>query len=134
VREHELYLIDGATEFAGPMALLGAVRRWPRLRRQLVTTPGYVAHRLWFRLPTTIGLFTWWETEGAAYRFARSPAHLAIWRWAAEERPTRGGWLALYRLQRGGPLWGSGVRHRVRAFGRFVPPPSGEPPVPPADA
>lgn len=130
--DRELFLIDGATEFSGIRGIAGVVRRWPALRRALVTSPGYVAHRVWFRFPTTIGMLTWWETEGAAYGFARSPAHEEIWRWAAAgDDPTRGGWLAMYRLHHGGPLWGNGVEHRVRTFGRFVAPPTGTRPDPP---
>lgn len=132
--DRELFLVDGATEFAGLRGLAGAIRRWPGLRRDLRATPGYVAHRLWFRPPVTIGLLTWWDTERGAYDFARSPSHTEIWRWAAEEQPTRGGWLAVYRLQHGGPLWGNGVAHRVGTFGRFVNAPSGHRPDPPGHA
>jgi heme-degrading monooxygenase HmoA len=133
VADRELFLVDGVTEFSGIGGLFGAARRWRRLRRDLVRTPGYVAHRLWYRFPTTIGLLTWWEEERGAYAFARSPAHLEIWRWAADGTPTRGGWLAVYRFAHGGPLWGNGVAHRVGAFGRFTRAPLGAPPDPPRD-
>ena len=129
--DRELFLIDGATEFAGARDLAGMLRRWPRLRRELVSSPGYVSHQVWYGFPTTIGLFTWWESEEALYAFARSHEHEGVWRWAVSEGSTRGGWLVVYRMQRGGPLWGNGVERRVRTFRRFVRAPSDAPPDPP---
>ena len=129
--ERDLFLIDGANEFEGVRGIVGMLRRWPRLRRELTSAPGYVAHHIWFGFPTTIGLFTWWESEEALYAFAGSRAHHEMWRWAADGRSTRGGWLVVYRMQRGGPLWGNGVEQRVRTFRRFVRTPGGMPPDPP---
>jgi len=123
-----LYLFDGATEFAGPRGILWAVWHWPALRRAMKDTAGYVAHRLWYGFPYTIGLVTWWKDEAAAYRFARTPAHIAFWSFAARGPTTRGGWLAHYRLVRGGPLWGNGVRAMTRRFGEFAPPETNSPP------
>lgn len=125
-----LYLIDGANELRGLRSLWWVVRRWPALRRELTGAPGYVAHRLWYVLPYTIGLTTWWSNERAAYRFAHMPTHLEFWRWAARRGSTRGGWLATYRLERGGPLWGNGVEAMMSRFGPFVGPAPEEPPQP----
>ncbi len=132
--ERDLFMVDGANEFDGIRGLAGMLRRWPRLRRELVSTPGYVSHHVWYGFPTTIGLFTWWESEEALYAFARSHAHEEVWRWAASGGSTRGGWLVVYRMQRGGPLWGNGVERRVRTFRGFVRAPSGAPPDLPHDA
>lgn len=121
-------LLDGANELSTLRNLWWVVRRWPTLRRGLRSAPGYIKHRVWFVPPRTIGLTTWWEETGAAYRFAHSPAHLLFWRWGAEPGHTRGGWLALYRYVEGGPLWGNGVEAMVRAFGGHVPAPTNEPP------
>jgi hypothetical protein len=91
------------------------------------SSPGYIKHRLWFVVPRTIGLTSWWEDAGAAYRFAHSPAHLLFWHWGAEPGHTRGGWLAIYKYVEGGPLWGNGVEAMVRDFGSRVPAPSNQP-------
>jgi hypothetical protein len=134
VSDGPLYLIDGATELRGPRALWWVARRWPPLRRELTGAPGYVAHRLWYVFPFTVGLTTWWSEERAAYRFAHMPVHLKFWSWAARGRSTRGGWLATYRFERGGPLWGNGVEAMMKRFGPFVDAPLHEPPrATPAD-
>ena len=87
----EVYLFDGATEFAGPWGLLWALWHWRALRRAMKDTPGYLAHRLWYGFPYTIGLVTWWKDEAAAYRFLpqrlarqqhqRRPGHDPSARW-----------------------------------------------------
>ena len=123
-----LVLVDGANELSGARALWWVVRRWPRLRGELVSAPGYVAHRLWFSFPLTIGLTTWWRDEKALHRFAHMPVHLEFWEWAVRKGSTRGGWLAIYRYEHGGPLWGNGVKHLMDNFGRFVPPAPEKPP------
>jgi hypothetical protein len=124
-------LIDGANEVAAVWRFWWVVRHWPRLRRALTGSPGYIGHRLWFRWPRTIGLMSWWTEEKDAYRFAYTPAHLEFWRWGHQSRHTRGGWLALYRYVDGGPLWGNGVETLARTFAGVVPPPSGAPARPP---
>lgn len=123
-----LVVADGANEFGSPAALVQAGLRWPGLRRELMGTPGYVGHRLWYGFPYTVGLLTWWEDEASAYRFAHLPAHLEFWDWAIIPGKTNGGWLAFYAYHHGGPLWGNGVRSQVERFGRFTPAPSGGPP------
>jgi len=123
-----LVLADGANEFDGLLALLQAAMRWRGLRREMRDAPGYVAHHLWFAWPTTVGIFSWWEDEASAYRFAHLPAHLEFWEWATKPGHTRGGWLAFYGFGHGGPLWGNGVRKRVTTFGRFTPAPTGDTP------
>ena len=120
----EVYLFDGATEFAGLKGVLWAMWHWPALRRAMKDTPGYLAHRLWYGFPYTIGLVTWWKDEAAAYRFSRTPSHLAFWSYAAQGPTTRGGWLAHYRYVRGGPLWGNGVRAMTSRLGGLGPPPT----------
>jgi fumigallin biosynthesis monooxygenase-like protein len=126
-------LFDGATEFAGLRAVAWAAWHWPALRRELVGSTGYLAHRMWFALPWTVGLVTWWEDAPSAYRFAHGPAHLRFWRWAAAPGHTRGGWLAQYRYAEGGALWGNGVRPVVARLGRHVGAPSHGPARPPRD-
>jgi len=125
--ERELFLLDGANELSGLRALIWVIRRWPDLRRELTSTPGYVAHRFWYGFPYTFGLVTWWESEAAAYRFAHRPVHLEFWSWATDARHTRGGWLAHYRYVRGGALWGNGVTAMMRRLSTFSPP-AGQPP------
>ena len=129
-RVRGLTLADGANEFGGLVALLQAARRWPRLRREMRASEGYVAHHLWFALPFTVGILSWWKDEASAYRFAHQPAHLEFWEWATRPGHTRGGWLAFYAFGHGGPLWGNGVRRRVEVFGRFTSSPDGQPPKP----
>ena len=126
--KRSLVLVDGANELRDLRALWWVVRKWPSLRRELESAPGYVAHRLWYALPFTVGLTTWWEDEKSLYRFARLPTHLEFWRWATKHDTTRGGWLATYRYQRGGPLWGNGVSHMMTKLGGFVPDASDAPP------
>ena len=125
-----LVLADGANDFGGLIAFLQAAKRWPGLRRELVTARGYVHHRLWYRAPYTVGLLTWWEDEASAYRFAHLPAHLEFWEWAGTPGKTRGGWLTFFGYAHGGPLWGNGVPIQVRRFGRFTEAPDGNPPRP----
>ncbi len=129
-----LVLVDGANELSGPRALWWVMRRWPALRRELESAPGYVAHRLWYKPVLTVGLTTWWTDEKSVYRFAHMPTHLEFWRWASRSGSTRGGWLATYRDERGGPLWGNGVESLMSRLGDFVPEATGEaPPPPPRD-
>ena len=123
-----LFLIDGANELRGPRALWWVIRHWPALRRELMGADGYVTHRLWYARPFTVGLTTWWTEERLARRFAHMPVHLEFWEWANRKETTTGGWLATYRYESGGPLWGNGVDAMMRRFGPFVDPPSGEPP------
>jgi hypothetical protein len=120
-------LLDGANELAGVRHLWWVVRHWPILRRGMTSSPGYIKHRVWFIPKRTIGLTSFWEDAGSAYRFAHSPAHLLFWRWGAQPGHTRGGWLAIYRYVEGGPLWGNGVDAMVRAFAGHVPAPTNQP-------
>ena len=120
-------LLDGANELSNVRQFWWVIRHWSTLRRGMRSSPGYIRHRLWYVPPRTIGLTSWWEDAGAAYRFAHSPAHLLFWRWGAEAGHTRGGWLAIYRYVEGGPLWGNGVETMVRDFGSRVPAPTNEP-------
>lgn len=121
-------LVDGANELAGLRALAWVAIHWRALRRDMTRTPGYIAHRVWFALPLTIGLTSWWESERAAYDFARSHGHRMFWRWGSQPGHTRGGWLAFYRYDHGGPLWGNGVAAMVSRLGGRVGRPSGRPP------
>lgn len=126
-RERGFVLLDGANELTGVRHFWWVIRHWPTLRRGMEASEGYIKHRLWYIPPRTIGLTSFWEDAGAAYRFAHSPAHLLFWRWGADSAHTRGGWLAIYRYVEGGPLWGNGVESMVQAFGSHVPAPSNEP-------
>jgi heme-degrading monooxygenase HmoA len=118
------YMLDGATELSGLRAAIWVTLHWPRLRRELTGTPGYIAHRLWFGWPWTIGLVTWWADEAAVYKFAHRPEHRRFWAFGADPAHTRGGWLAHYRFTRGGPLWGNGVRTMTTRLEGWVPPAS----------
>ncbi len=102
-------LADGASHVRGIRGWLGLLRRWPRLRKELMAARGYVAHRIYLAGPTTVGLLTWWEDRTSLVRFAHGPAHHDVWIWAVDKNRTRGGWLATYELQGGGALWGSGT-------------------------
>jgi hypothetical protein len=127
-------MIDGANQFRDVRALWWVVRYWPRLRNEMMSARGYIAHRIWYVFPLTLGITSWWQDENAAYRFAHLPVHREFWRWAASRGKTRGGWLASYRYVSGGPLWGNGVEAMVRRLGRFVPEPTNEAPrQPPGD-
>lgn len=121
-------MIDGANQLSGLPALWWVIRRWPRLRDEMTSARGYIAHRIWFVFPLTIGISSWWEDENAAYRFAHMPVHRMFWHWAASSGQTKGGWLASYRYANGGPLWGNGVETMMRRLGRVVPATSHEPP------
>jgi hypothetical protein len=114
-------MIDGANQFSGPRAVWWVVRHWPELRREMTSARGYIAHRLWYVFPLTLGITSWWEDENAAYRFAHLPVHRQFWKWAASGGNTAGGWLASYRYLHGGPLWGNGVATMMQRLGRVVP-------------
>jgi hypothetical protein len=126
-------LLDGANELTGARALWWVLRHWPALRREMRATEGYLAHRIWYSPPYTIGLLTWWTDEKAAYRFAHAPQHTKFWRWGSEPGHTSGGWLATYRYLHGGPLWGNGVQSLARTFAGRVPAPGGKPADPPRE-
>ena len=79
------------------------------------------------RMGFTVGLITWWESEAAAYRFARGEVHVRFWIWGADPRHSTGGWLAHYRYERGGALWGDGVPSMMRRLGRHTGPAPGGP-------
>ncbi len=121
-------MIDGANQFQGPASLWWAVRHWPALRKEMTGARGYIAHRVWYVFPLTLGITSWWQDENAAYRFAHLPVHRTFWRWAASGGKTKGGWLASYRYVSGGPLWGNGVESMMSRLGAFVPAPSRKPP------
>jgi hypothetical protein len=104
------YLLDGANELTGLRAAMWVMLNWRKLRREMMSAPGYIAHRAWLGWPWTIGLVSWWADEASAYRFAHLPEHRRFWAYGADPAHTRGGWLAHYRFTRGGPLWGNGVR------------------------
>jgi hypothetical protein len=123
-------MIDGANQFQSPAALWWVVRHWPALRKEMTGARGYIAHRIWYAFPLTLGITSWWEDENAAYRFAHLPVHYTFWRWAASGGKTKGGWLASYRYVSGGPLWGNGVEAMMGRLHGFVPPPSAKPPNP----
>lgn len=126
-------LIDGANQLHGVRALLWLVRRWPALRREMTATEGYLAHRLWFAFPLTMGVTSWWADDNAVYRFAHQPEHLRLWRWATGPGRSRGGWLARYRYVDGGPLWGNGVEVMMQRLAGIVGPASGVPPALPTE-
>ncbi len=124
-------MLDGANQFSSPRGLWWVVRRWPALRREMTSARGYIAHRVWYAFPLTLGITSWWQEENAAYRFAHLPVHRDFWRWAVSGGQTRGGWLATYQYGSGGPLWGNGVEAMMRRLGSFVPPAPEGPPRPP---
>lgn len=128
-----LVLVDGANQLSGVRALWWVWRHWPDLRREMSGSPGFIAYRLWFEWPLTVGLTTWWADEKSAYRFAHQPVHLQFWRWGTDSRHTRGGWLALYRHDHGGPLWGTGVEAMMRRLGHQLGPAPGKPAKPPQE-
>jgi hypothetical protein len=45
----------GGTNFAGPRAFAGLVKRWFPLLRRMKRSPGYRGHYVWYRFPFTIG-------------------------------------------------------------------------------
>jgi heme-degrading monooxygenase HmoA len=87
----------GAPEVAGPPEGPEVIHRDVRLRARFVP-------------PRTFALTTRWETEADAYRFAHTPEHLAFWRWGSVPGNTRGGWLVVYRYERGDRCGGTGRR------------------------
>jgi fumigallin biosynthesis monooxygenase-like protein len=124
-------MIDGANQFSGVRALWWVVRRWPKLRKEMTGARGYLAHRVWYAFPLTLGITSWWQDENAAYRFAHLPVHRDFWGWAASGEKTKGGWLATYQYVKGGPLWGNGVAVMMQRLGKVVPAANNEPPRPP---
>ncbi len=122
-----MILSDGATEVRGWRGWIGLLRRWPKLRRELMAADGYVKHRIYLAGPTTIGLLTWWESRKSLMQFAHGPAHHEIWVWSVRDNRTKGGWLATYELKKGGALWGSGTP-LAGVFADQVPAVSAEPP------
>lgn len=126
-RDHTMILADGASHVRGVRGWIGLLRRWPRLRRELMASDGYVAHRIYIAGPTTIGLLTWWDSRKAMMKFAHGPAHHDVWQWAVRQNRTKGGWLTTYELRGGGALWGSGTP-LVGIFGEHVPVSSAAPP------
>lgn len=126
-----MILADGASHVRGLRGWIGLLRRWPRLRRELMAAEGYVAHRIYIAGPTTIGLLTWWDSRKAMIQFAHGPTHHDVWEWAVRQKRTHGGWLTTYELKGGGALWGSGTP-LAQTFADRVPvtraaPPSGCP-------
>ena len=129
-------VVDGANHMSGVSALLWLALQARSIRRELVSAPGYVRHHLWYRWPLTVGLITIWTDVKSAYAYAHMPVHLSLWRRAARPGFSRGGWLAVYRFDHGGELWGDGVpaarRHLEHVVGRsrrYRP----VPPAPPED-
>jgi len=89
-------IIDGANQFQGAASLWWVVRHWPALRKEMTAARGYIAHRIWYAFPLTLGITSWWEDENAAYRFAHLPVHRIFWRWRHRlARPKAAGWQAI---------------------------------------
>lgn len=128
VDSKKFVLLDGANQFASARAAWWVIRRWPSLRREMTSARGYIAHRVWYAFPLTLGITSWWEDENAAYRFAHLPVHREFWLWAVSPGRTRGGWLATYQYSNGGALWGNGVEAMTRRLGGVTPPASNQPP------
>lgn len=103
-------IIDGANELS-PRGAMWVVRRWNRLKREMVNSDGYLWHHIYFVFPFTLGLTSHWKDKRSAHRFAQMPVHKEFWKWA-EENPklSKGGWLAIYEYRHGGALWGTGVK------------------------
>lgn len=129
-------VVDGANRMSGVRALLRLAWHAPRIRRELVTAPGYLRHHAWYRWPLTVGVVSLWTDAASAYAYAHRPVHLALWRRAVRPGFTSGGWLAVYRFHHGGELWGDGVPHAKHGFDTLVERPRRYrevPPPPPED-
>ena len=130
----QFVVLDGANHLSGARAMWWVLRHYPALRREMKSTDGYLQHRVAFSPPYTLILTSWWADEKCAYRFAHRPVHLKFWQWAARNpENTRGGWLAVYRYERGGPLWGDGVPIMRRGLEALVPFPNHGDPTPTPD-
>lgn len=90
-RAESLFL--GCNRYRSPWAMLGQVRRWPKLARALKRAPGYLWHRSYYEFPDRIGLVVAFATRDDLMRFARTPEHREIMDWlvGAEPGPTEGG-------------------------------------------
>jgi hypothetical protein len=117
-RRRRPVVIDGANELT-PRGLWWVMRHWPALRKEMINSNGYLWHHYYFRFPGVLGLMSFWESKGAAYKFAHKPVHKSFWGWSEHnKRQSRGGWLAIYEYSSGGVLWGNGVtkvRQRFQA-------------------
>jgi hypothetical protein len=109
-------IIDGANELS-LRGFIWVVRHWKTLRVEMETSEGYLWHHVYFQLPFTLGLISFWQDKRSANRFAQMLVHTKFAKWA-EQNPNmaRGGWLATYEYKRGGALWGTGVTKVKRRF------------------
>jgi heme-degrading monooxygenase HmoA len=86
-------VFHGGTEYSGVRALVGLVVRWPRVRRAMRRSPGYLDHRVWYCYPFTIGTTSFWETQEQLLAFARSAEHREATAWMHRPGIARGAFI-----------------------------------------
>lgn len=95
----------GANRYRNPLAMLGQVRRWPKVAKGLKVAPGYLWHRSYFEFPDRIGLMVAFATRDDLMKYARTPEHREIMKWligGGEKAPARGGFIRIF----GAEEWG----------------------------
>ncbi len=95
----------GANRYRSPLAMLGQIRRWPKVARALRTAPGYLWHRSYFEVPDRIGLMVAFASQDDLMRYARTPEHREIMKWlvgSGERSPARGGFIRILRAEEWG--------------------------------
>ncbi|MEV0982776.1 hypothetical protein AB0I45_00225 [Brevibacterium sp. NPDC049920] len=88
----------GCNRYRSPLAMLGQIRRWPKLARALKHAPGYLWHRSYYEFPDRIGLLVAFATRDDLLRFARTPEHHTIMHWLVGgdgSSPARGGFIRI---------------------------------------
>ena len=68
----------GANRYRNPLAMVGQLRRWPRVAKGLKAAPGYLWHRSYFEFPDRIGLMVAFATHDDLLAYARTPEHREI--------------------------------------------------------
>jgi hypothetical protein len=91
----------GATQYAGPRALLAHWPRWLRLKRRLKRAPGFCGHYTYYEFPYTFGQVVLFEQLEQMMLFARDPLHRELMAWVTEpnERNAKAGFIRLYEAR-----------------------------------
>ena len=91
--------------YRNPLAMVGQLRRWPRVAKGLKAAPGYLWHRSYFEFPDRIGLMVAFTTHDDLLAYARTPEHREIMKWlvgSGKDSPARGGFIRILTAEEWG--------------------------------
>ena len=89
----------GGTRYAGVRAMVRLFFVWRRVRRGMVSSPGYKGHFVWYQFPFTLGNVSLWERGDDMMAFARSPEHRDAIAWLLRPGVADGAFIRFLQAQ-----------------------------------